>query len=242
MIELVTFTGVDAGTDFVELRELAEQYPLAEFGVLVGTRTGEEDFGIFPPIGVVTALGELEVRSALHLCGRWAQAVSGEMSPVGIGEFANVGLLSYIYGVSKSFDSVQINLHGDELGSQDIEVRGAAVGTFADHTEAARVILQHRGQRWTDVPVVHPKVEYLFDLSEGGGWEYFDYWPEPATDGRRMGYAGGLGPHNIRRALEFADSYPEARLWFDMEGRIRTDERFDLAKVRSVCEQVWGQP
>ena len=39
MLELVTFTGVDAHTDLTELARIANEYPRAEFGVLVGSQT-----------------------------------------------------------------------------------------------------------------------------------------------------------------------------------------------------------
>ena len=55
-----------------------------------------------------------------------------------------------------------------------------------------------------------------------------------------MGYAGGLGPGNIGRAIEFADAHPEPALWFDMEGKLRPRGWFDLSVVRAVCAAVWG--
>ena len=81
----------------------------------------------------------------------------------------------------------------------------------------------------------HPRIEYLFDLSEGRGEEGFERWPDPTGD-RRAGYADGLRPRNIRRALEFAARHPEYRTWFDMERNVRDAHyRFDLDKVREVC-------
>ena len=101
------------------------------------------------------------------------------------------------------------------------------------------VILQHRGP-WSEIPVDHPRIEYLFDLSEGRGEEGFEHWPDPPED-RRVGYAGGLGPHNITRALEFAKGHPKARIWFDMERNVRDqDYRLDLDMVREVCRLALG--
>ena len=57
-----------------------------------------------------------------------------------------------------------------------------------------------------------------------------------------MGYAGGLGPHNITRALEFAKAkHPKAKIWFDMERNVRDqDYRLDLDMVREVCRLALG--
>ena len=55
----------------------------------------------------------------------------------------------------------------------------------------------------------------------------------------RLGYAGGLGPGSMDRAKAFADRYPGTRMWMDMEGRVRTGGRFDLAKIRGgLCEDL----
>ena len=114
-------------------------------------------------------------------------------------------------------------------------MRALEIRHFAQEAENGSVILQHRGP-WSEIPVDHPKIEYLFDLSEGRGEEGFEHWPDPPGD-RRVGYAGGLGPHNIKTALEFAARHPDARIWFDMERNVRDqDYRLDLNKVREVCQ------
>ena len=101
------------------------------------------------------------------------------------------------------------------------------------------VILQHRGT-WSEIPTDHPRIEYLFDLSEGRGEEGFEHWPDPPED-RRVGYAGGLGPHNVTKALEFAKGHPKAKIWFDMERNVRDqDYHLDLDMVREVCRLALG--
>jgi hypothetical protein len=61
-----------------------------------------------------------------------------------------------------------------------------------------------------------------------------------ATD-VRLGYAGGIRPDNVEYALETIDAAPSA--WIDMESGVRTDDRFDLSKVRDVLEKVarWNE-
>ena len=130
---------------------------------------------------------------------------------------------------------MQVNLHEDVENPTRVRVAATMVQRFAGQTGTRSVILQHRAD-WNEIPVDHPKIEYLFDLSEGRGEEGFEHWPDP-PEGRRVGYAGGLGPHNIKTALEFAARHPDARIWFDMERNVRDrDYRFDLGKVREVCQ------
>ena len=93
---------------------------------------------------------------------------------------------------------------------------------------------------WEKLPVDYHRIEYLFDLSEGAGMESFELWPKPPP-GQRVGYAGGIGPHNIRRAMEFVNQHTHARIWLDMERNVRTpDYLMDLGKVREVCQMALG--
>ena len=215
-----------------ELRRIADQYTHVEFAVLLGTNTrGTMETGshpLFPPIPViqeVKALGP-KVNTAIHLCGTYARATMKE-GPM------HRQTLKFAEG----FGRVQVNLHGDRGDPSPIDVTPNAFCHFVDNVKAERVILQHRGP-WGTIPLNHPKVEYLFDVSEGRGQESFELWPEPPLC-KRVGYAGGLGPHNIRLATEFAALHPRAHLWLDMESQIRTFNRFDLDKVRAVCKAVF---
>ena len=230
MIELLTFTGVDNETPLAGLSDLARRYPRVEFGVLVGSHTG----GIFPARSVVDDFkayaNAMGIGTALHLCGRYARTVA---DPRGVGA-------TDLWELCAGFERIQVNLHGDWFNPERICLTGHEIEYFADRVAAERVILQHRGD-WDSIPVKHEKVEYLFDVSEGGGIESFTDWPEPSSRLRRMGYAGGLGPANITRAIAFASEYPEAALWLDMESQVRTGGLFDLAAVEMVCEQVFRE-
>lgn len=239
MIEIVTFTGVDAETDLDRLVRIGQQYPKAEFGVLVGSTTHQtQDHGIFPSVETIDKLRSSGVCSAIHLCGAFSRSVTrGPTS-------------DELYSLSKlceGFARVQVNLPSDALAVALVDMEPSIallhLERFASAVEAEHVILQHRSP-WNNVPVANnPKIEYLWDASGGAGMESFDLWPEPVPVLGRVGYAGGLGPHNVDRAVAFANRFPDIRLWFDMEGRIRTDDdRFDLDAVEAVCQQVWGGP
>ena len=232
MIEIVTFTGVDERTDLDELRYVASKYLFAEFGILVGSQTGDGN-PIFPPLPLVYRLKDILLRDriAIHLCGGYARQAMNHPG-------AGYGTMDWVYNVTQGFGRIQVNLHAD-VDTPELDLSNAPyISTFVNFSSADRIILQHRSD-WDTVPLIHPKVEYLFDLSEGAGLEGFDQWPAPPVDGTRVGYAGGIGPHNIDRALEFADRYPDVPMWIDMERAVRTDDYwFDLDRVRAVCEKV----
>ena len=232
MIEILTFTGVDSETDLLELSSLAGRHPKVEFGVLLGSSID----GIFPPLEVIEQLKRLAkdagFRVALHLCGRYSRSV---VDPSAAGNPED------LQHICADFGRVQVNLPGRWFKPDRAAESGERVAGFADSIDASRVILQHRGD-WSDVPVRHEKVEYLHDRSGGRGIDSFAHWPKPSPRLSRMGYAGGLGPDNIARAVTFASAHPDAALWFDMERRVRRDGLLDLATVERVCSQVFDQP
>lgn len=231
MLEIVTFTGVDSTTELAKLTDISKRYPIAEFGILVGTRTSRADGGIFPALDLVERFRDHcaanGIRSSLHLCGEWSRSALGRSD-----------VLPYlqVLELAKGFGRLQINLHGDFFGSEWIEPRKASVLAFVEDVRCDQVILQHR-LAWSEIPVTHEKVEYLFDRSGGRGETAFHLWPEPpAGSGERFGYAGGIGPAHIHLACNFIRQYPDHRLWIDMEGRIRRLGWLDLDAVEEVLD------
>ena len=209
----VTITGVDERTSFAELIELQRQYPQLEFAVLVGSRVSPR----FPKLEIVQQVASLP-RSALHLCGPYVREV-------------------LVYGtvpmsVRQAFNRIQINM---VKMPNDI----APLHRFIASQPCESIILPLRGTRGDQRLLPRPNVEYLYDTSGGRGIDTIDTWPVPPTR-ERVGYAGGIGPDTIDRAMEFARKYPYAYLWFDMESGVRDeDDWLDLDKVRKVLAKVY---
>ena len=82
---------------------------------------------------------------------------------------------------------------------------------------------------------VYPNVSALWDQSGGNGVA-LEHWPLP--NGKlTIGYAGGLNEHNIVEYLAklTANREPD-EFWVDLETGARTDDKFDIAKVRRILE------
>ena len=223
MIDLLTFTGVDVKTSLKELSEISIKYSKAEFAVLVGNNSGKMDYNRFPSLNIVEEFKQEKIiqNKAIHLCGGYAvDAMSFH------GDF--------VYDLCSGFDRVQVNVK-----EEDSYWYRRAIERFADEVPCSKVIIQHR-KAWGKVPVIHEKVEYLFDCSGGRGKEGFKDWPKPLEKLNRMGYAGGIGPDNINRVIEFDSDYVGCNFWFDMEGNIRVDDWYDLSLIEFVCEYVFG--
>jgi phosphoribosylanthranilate isomerase len=84
--------------------------------------------------------------------------------------------------------------------------------------------------------------EVLFDASGGRG--ILGDWHSPIP-GKICGYAGGLGPDNVLQELEKISAICNKPFWIDMEGKLRTDDKFDLTKCVAVLDQIdskYGSP
>lgn len=149
----------------------------------------------------------LRLRLAAHLCGLYARQVIE----------GQVGLLPDL----RAFERVQVNHPAPD--AERIAEFQQSIGR--------QCIAQTRG-------AFPPsgRIEWLFDASGGRGVAPTSWPPQPLDNGR-AGYAGGIGPGNVRAVLAEIDA---ARFWIDMESGVRTGDRFDLEKCRRVCEAVFG--
>jgi phosphoribosylanthranilate isomerase len=244
VIDTVTITGADDGVDPIDLINLSGEFPFVEWGILASTSRRAtprypSDRWLLSlsdcPFDVTDALGRIHakcahndehianlprgrVRLSLHLCGRVAHELqdgakhhyAGALAPRTI--FRRIQVNGYEPQPSPAFFTMARALPDIEL---ILQARGP--GHF-EHVEAdAREI---------------PNASILFDPSGGRGVEATDI---PINFGdRRVGLAGGINPDNVASVHAWAERHGYS--WIDMESGVRTDDRFDLAKVRAVLE------
>lgn len=85
-------------------------------------------------------------------------------------------------------------------------------------------------------------VSMLVDESKGTGVAA-SHWPAP-TDDYEIGYAGGIGPTNVRQVLNAIGQVvpPGRSIWIDMESSLRSIKNdrdiFDLDKCFAVIQTV----
>lgn len=232
--KIVTFTGADDSVQAEEIIALAKKYPSTEWGILFGgPNSGASRFpSRLWVIKNIPKLAEAGLNLCAHLCGGPVYDL------VQRGDFT--WLYYYDEDITGAFQRVQINFHGqrgykpvnwlfDRLNAtpyqfifQDDEVNGHIAG--------------HLGG---------DKRVRLFDVSHGAGVLPENPWPKrEATE--YMGYAGGLGPDNIKEQLPLISKASGGKqygpYWIDMETRVRSnrDKQFDLEKCEQVCKVVWG--
>lgn len=217
----VTITGADDDVAVSDLIDLSREFLFVEWGVLVspkrwGTARYPSRLWIHE-LAVAWRRADVPVALSLHLCGAFARGwMAGDDSRIK----TDVG--------AAGFKRYQINGFTTSCAS-----------TMAWTPLGVDAVLQVRAedelQEAARVAAAMPRASLLFDPSGGRGIEPFR-WPTPPF-GARMGYAGGINAENVEQVL--ADIGPvDGDFWIDMESGVRTDDRFDLKKVRAVLERA----
>lgn len=219
-LKYISITGADDAVDPSHLVALSREFPAAEWAILLlPPRAGTPRF---PKLEWIKSFAHKAAgcHTAMHLCG---EALLGFIA----GEAA-------ILDAMQGFSRIQLNLKfGDVEGKYDA---GALLKRVADNPRW-QFIIQYAKDKQGLLPLLKdiPNHAVLFDESAGRGISP-DTWDAPLA-GHFCGYAGGLRPDNVAQNLEvIAKVAAGHETWIDMETGVRTDDVFDLAKVRRVLE------
>lgn len=234
-LKCVTVTGADNRTDRREMYDIAQEFPFVEWGILLTKSKGGTTR--YPDEMWIDQLFSYPMNYAGHLCGSWGR------------DFANGGRafamerprwITPLPILGTLFKRIQLNI-APTINNLKLDLLVNAVNnSFFD----SRFIIQIKGH----VPIWWPldrldQVDFLFDASGGRGIAT-DYWPHPITfvnDKRTLlsncGYAGGLTPNNLTEQLkQMKDASEGQPIWIGVESGVRTDDVFDLEKVRKFLQ------
>ena len=223
----ITFTGIDARTDLQELQAIQLQYPLAEFGVLTSYHWYENTQRYLNPQFLPNLYGR-GLNLALHICGSAAHdAIDGFWNRI------NNLTVKYLY--MRLFQRVQLNV----ANRSDNPARLASTPPNCH----AEVIIQQRPgdaalyehSLW--VGNVGRDQGLVSMLIDGSGGQGIDCPVSIYPSSQKIGYAGGINPDNVADKLTYLfENVNDGEFWIDMESGVRTDDWFDLDKVRRVLE------
>jgi hypothetical protein len=223
----VTISGADDGVDPKELVALSAEFPFVEWGIL-RPRSAMEGLPRYPnkkwrdELWVTHAPG---MRFAAHLCGRLSlDAMAGWNSWCGE---------SSSYACAIQYQRVQLNGFENYI-LPDLRVAHdyKSISFILQCSSAASL------SRAMELAVFKANVTAIYDPSAGQGVRATSMYPEdwlPTIGDPNIGFAGGIGPDNIVEVLE-SFSHHVRPFWIDMESGVRTEDRFDLNKVRRVLE------
>ena len=221
----VTLTGADDRTDIAALIDLSAEFPFVEWGILVSAK--QEGGSRFPSRNWMDSFSHRAahpgVNVSMHVCGQWVRSMlRGQLDWNALPEVRIVA------------DRVQVNTHAEEHITTV-----AALEWMAERGNKQFIIqLDAVNDHFFDGAVARRiNAAGLFDLSHGAG-VLPDSWPSLRHASIYHGFAGGLSPDNVvEQVAKITDTVTGSLpFWIDMEGRVRTDEVFDLAKVRRVLE------
>jgi hypothetical protein len=210
----VTITGADESVDPGLLVELSATRPWLEWGILISHKNSGNE-----PRYPSKRWREMLFRKARHTRTRLAAHLCGEAAR----------------GLER------------QSGYQRVQVNGLGVeaATRVGRTEATvgfRWIVQARNaDELAAAAAAEIDIDILIDPSGGRGVRP-EVWPAPPA-GKRVGFAGGIGPGNIEDvAAELAELPGDGEFWIDMESLVRSDDDrlFDVQKVQDVLRLVWA--
>ena len=219
-LKYISITGADDAVDPADLLALSREFPAAEWAILLlPDRAGTPRFP--KPEWIKSFAAQAKgLNTAMHLCGE--------------------ALLGFVRGEAEIFDAmqgfsrIQLNL---KFGAVEGQYDPAALLKRVADNPRWQFIIQYAKDKQGLLPLLKdiPNHAVLFDESAGRGITP-ESWDAPLA-GHFCGYAGGLNPDNVAQNLEIIAKVAAGHeTWIDMETGVRTNDVFDLAKVRRVLE------
>lgn len=236
-IKYLTLTGADDNSAPKELAELSKQYPFVEWAILISEQ--REGTARYPTRGWREAfhLACPNSNTSAHLCGKEV------LSRLAAEDTELAEELKHYQRVQLNFNAK----HTDEALLEGL-IRCTTSGFYKHKSGVNTKFITQFNQANVEITArfinAHQQLpsnhHILFDASGGLGRSP-DYWPTTIPK-KLCGYAGGLGPDNLYHELnelyvQLAQGGNQT-VWIDMESKLRTDEVFDLEKVRAVLEIV----
>lgn len=221
-LKYCSITGADDETNVDDLNAIAADFPFVEWAILLlPVRAGQPRFPTAEWIQNFSKHYKGH-HTAMHLCdGGFLGFIRGEHD---------------ILDLMSGFQRIQLNLKfGDVEGRYDPAELVARVRENPQH----QFIIQYTKDKAGLLPLLSdvPNHAVLFDESAGRGISP-DSWDAPLS-GHFCGYAGGMNPDNVQNNIDMIEKIANGHTtWIDMETGVRTDDHFDLDKVRRVLRIV----
>ena len=158
-----------------------------------------------------------------HFCGWWAKQVLEEKN------------YSLVDNLHQDFKRVQLNYNFRNSANHNL----IPLLNYANENPNRAIILQYNksnaeilGNFVNNNQLPH-NIHFLYDSSGGRGTEIERI---DITIGHQYtGYAGGLNPDNVERICQMiVDDFEQVDTWIDLETGARTNDEFDLDKVRDI--------
>lgn len=207
----LTITGIDDRTDLDRVVALSSKYPV-EWGVLfTGNNYQKQRY----PNNLKRIIDVGQSIFSAHLCNTYAKYAMSHDDKHNAITIAGHPIFRRVQINSSDYDMEQLKNFQSKIKKP--------------------VIMQIQ----EDFPETSTKPIYsLHDTSGGKGITPLSRPVQKATNGF-VGYAGGIGPHNVSEVLKNLDAV-DGYFWLDGETYFRTDDWLDLDKCEETCKLIWG--
>lgn len=224
-INKLAIAGADDKVDQSQLVALSAEFPFIEWSVLLSVnKAGQQRY---PSPEWTMKLAEKDLSLSAHFCGWWARQVLEEKNYLLIKNFP------------EQFKRVQLNYNFKHSGGYNLH---SLVEFMASYPERSIIFQLNK----SNTPVLRqlvqdekltPNIHFLYDAS--GGYGKVIERIEGTIDNQYTGYAGGLNPENIEQICQMiTDDTEQVETYVDLESGVRTDNEFDLVKVRDIAQKV----
>jgi len=220
-INKLTITGADDATNQDSLLDFSNNFGFVEWGILFSkTKLGEKRY---PTLKYINSLPK-ELNLSAHFCGWWAKEIL---------ENKNYHLINEL---APNFKRIQLNYNFKHSTGYKL----FSLLTYLNEHPDRSVILQYNNSNSTELDRLLQEdlpqnLHFLYDSSGGRGTtiERIDV----SLGSSYTGFSGGLNPDNMSTICTMVvEDAEEVDVWLDLETGVRTEDVFDLVKVKSVLE------
>lgn len=234
MLTHISITGADDNTSITDLVKISKSFPYAEWGILYyperegAKRNPTKDWRN----QFITSIPK--EKTAIHLCGEDV--------------FKQI--------LADDFDSSQLKSELAHFGRIQLNINSRKLKKFFTDEEIAQIYKKLLACKFHIIAqynyisekaitnfintntVDYSRFDILLDSSLGKGISP-DTWtvPNGLSKNATLGFAGGLNPENIFNSFTKIEQITENSYWLDLESGARTDNEFDLNKVKNILSQ-----
>ena len=218
IINKITFTGADNNTDIKLLQYIQKEIPIVEWGILISTNQNRNRY---PNNEFINSLQNKGLNLSLHICGKYSR------------EIMNDGIF-HIINKFHWFNRYQINFISNN-SSENLNNFINLITQFPHKT----FILQSNNSNKEFINnilnVNKTNINILYDSSGGKGTNIKEI--QNPYNNIYTGYSGGLCEETLPEILYNIHHFKnDSYVWIDMESGVRTEDQFDLNKVRSILK------
>lgn len=226
-IKYCTFTGIDKLTDISRVVNMSKEFPFIEWGVLYSpTKCYSSERYPFPEfiLKFIETISLYNINCSIHFCGNSINNIIKENEY----EKELLNLINKLqYRVQLNFNQKIQNIDLDQL--LKVLQQYPNIQFITQHNKSNLTVYKKFSKHLKRYSV-------LFDSSGGRGVEFSKI--HMPFKGLFCGYAGGLGPDNLKSELKLISlAAQNNNIWIDMESNIRGVTWLDLDKCQ-ICVQI----